>query len=115
MSKEPATPNHQSELFAKIGLRYALNEYRVGWKLAGQPLVQRLRDKNHSWKDLQRLIPNMIAEGLAGYTFSCPDMIGGGEFKSFLPGNTFEQELVVRSAQTHAHYAVFSCSVACAG
>jgi alpha-glucosidase len=112
LSKEPATPNQQSELFAKIGLRYPLNEYRACWKMAGQPLVQRLRDKNHSWEDLQNLVPNMIAEGLAGYTFSCPDMIGGGEFKSFLPGSNFEQDLVVRSAQTHALMPMMQFSVA---
>lgn len=112
LSKEPATPNHQSELFAKIGLRFPLNEYRACWKMAGQPLVQRLRDKNHNWEDLQNLVPNMIAEGLAGYTFSCPDMIGGGEFKSFLPGSTFEQDLVVRSAQTHALMPMMQFSVA---
>ena len=112
LSKEPATPNHQSELFAKIGLRFPLNEYRACWKMAGQPLVQRLRDKNHNWEDLQNLVPNMIAEGLAGYTFSCPDMIGGGEFKSFLPGSNFEQDLVVRSAQTHALMPMMQFSVA---
>ncbi len=112
LSKEPATPNHQSELFARIGLRYPLNEYRACWKLAGQPLVQRLRDKNHNWEDLRNLVPNMIVEGLVGYTFSCPDMIGGGEFKSFLPGYTFEQDLVVRSAQTHALMPMMQFSVA---
>jgi len=29
----------------------------------------------------------MLAEGLVGYTFSCPDMIGGGDFVSFLDLN----------------------------
>jgi alpha-glucosidase len=45
---------------------------KMGW----QPLTQRLRDKYHRWEDLELLIPHMIAEGLAGYTFSCPDMTG---------------------------------------
>ncbi len=41
--------------------KYPLNEYRAMWKKAGQPLVERLRDKAHSWQDLQRLIPNVTA------------------------------------------------------
>ncbi len=112
LSMKPATPNKQCELYAEIGLRYPLNEYRACWKLAGQPLAQRLRDKTHSWNDLQKLIPNMIAEGLAGYTFSCPDMIGGGEFSSFLDLKTIDQDLVVRSAQIHALMPMMQFSVA---
>ena len=37
-----------------------------------------------------------------GYPFSCPDMIGGGDYKSFQNAATIDQELVVRSAQIHA-------------
>jgi alpha-glucosidase len=41
--------------------------------------------------------------GLAGYPFVCPDMIGGGQVSSFIPGApSFEQEMFVRSAQAHA-------------
>jgi alpha-glucosidase len=41
--------------------------------------------------------------GLAGYPFVCPDMIGGGQVSSFIPGApNFEQEMFVRSAQAHA-------------
>jgi alpha-glucosidase len=112
LSKENATSNRQCELYAQIGLRYPLNEYRACWKMAGQPLAQRLRDKQHSWNDMQKLIPHMIAEGLAGYTFSCPDMIGGGEFGSFLNLNSYDEELVVRSAQCHALMPMMQFSVA---
>ena len=112
LSKEPATPNCHSELFAQIGLKYPLNEYRACWKLAGQPLVQRLHDKKHSWEDLQLLVPHMIAEAYAGYTFSCPDMIGGGEFKTFLDESLLDPELIVRSAQAHALMPMMQFSVA---
>jgi len=96
------SPNTQSELYGKIGLQYPLNEYRAMWKMGGQPLAERLRDKEHSWSDLRKLVPNMLLEGLMGYPFSCPDMIGGGEYKSFQANSTIDQELVVRSAQCHA-------------
>jgi alpha-glucosidase len=106
------SPDTHSELFGKLGLHYPLNEYRAMWKMGGQPLAQRLRDKNHSWVDLQRLVPNMILEGLMGYSFSCPDMIGGGEFRSFLNLATIDQELIVRSAQCHALMPMMQFSVA---
>lgn len=106
------SPNQHTELFAEIGLDFPLNEYRATWKMAGKPLVQRLRDKTHSWKDLQTLIPNITVQGLMGYAFTCPDMIGGGEFNSFLNGAPIDQELIVRSAQIHALMPMMQFSVA---
>ena len=36
--------------------------------------------------------------GLLGYAYTCPDMIGGGQFQSFLNVmKSFDQELIVRS------------------
>jgi alpha-glucosidase len=99
--KKVAATDH-SKAWGEVGLHYPLNEYRAMWKMGGQPLVQRLADKDHSWAALQLLIPNSIAQQLAGYTFTCPDMIGGGQFTSFLPGKTIDQKLIVRSAQVHA-------------
>ncbi|MDH5399391.1 MAG: glycoside hydrolase family 31 protein, partial [Cyclobacteriaceae bacterium] len=78
------TPNDHTAFFAEVGLDYPLNEYRASWKMAGLPLAQRLRDKNHSWEDLQKLIPDLTSQGLMGYAYVCPDMIGGGEINSFL-------------------------------
>ncbi len=112
LSYKKVSPNEQTEEWAKIGLSFPLNEYRAMWKMGGQPLVQRLSDKSHSWHDLQMLIPNTIAQQLMGYTFTCPDMIGGGEFTSFLPGAVINQKLVVRSAQLHALMPMMQFSVA---
>ena len=105
-------PNEHAMLWAEIGLRYPLNEYRACWKMGGQPLVQRLRDKSHTWEDLQTLIPNTIVQQLAGYTFTCPDLIGGGSFESFLPGRTIDPKLIVRSTQVHALMPMMQFSVA---
>ena len=82
-SHQSRTPNGHSEEFAKLGLDYPLNEYRATWKMGGQPLAQRLRDKNHDWADLRTLIPGILNQGIMGYSFTCPDMIGGGEYLSF--------------------------------
>lgn len=112
LSMTPLSPNEQCGLYAQFGLRFPLNEYRACWKMAGQPLAQRLLDKKHSWDDLQLLIPNMIGEGLAGYTFSCPDMIGGGLISSFENLESVNQDLIVRSAQCHSLMPMMQFSVA---
>lgn len=100
--KQDLLPNDHTVFFAEIGLRYPLNEYRASWKMAGMPLVQRLRDKTHEWGDLAKLIPDLMAQSVMGYTYTCPDMIGGGEYQSFLGDAKIDEELVVRSAQVHA-------------
>jgi alpha-glucosidase len=112
VSTSGISPNDQSMLFGKIGLDYPLNEYRAMWKMGGQPLVQRLRDKAHNWPDLKKLVPSMLLQGIMGYYFNCPDLIGGGEFTSFLRAETIDQELIVRSAQCHALMPMMQFSVA---
>ncbi len=105
-------PNTHTEKHTAIGLRFPLNEFRAGWKMAGQPLAQRLRDKEHTWEHLQELIPGILAQGLMGYAFTCPDMIGGGEVESFNDSTILDQELIVRSAQSHALMPMMQFSVA---
>jgi alpha-glucosidase (family GH31 glycosyl hydrolase) len=104
--------NKHSQLFAELGLKYPLNEYRACWKMAGLPLAQRLRDKKADWEDLRKLLPDMLVSSLVGYNYNCPDMIGGGEFQSFIDGNKTDQEMVVRSAQCHALMPMMQFSVA---
>ncbi|WP_152395492.1 glycoside hydrolase family 31 protein [Paenibacillus guangzhouensis] len=107
--------NGHCEAWAKVGLRYPLNEYRACWKLAGQPLVQRLKDKGHDWgySGLASLIPDGITQGMLGYAFICPDMIGGGEYMSFTTqSDRLDAELVVRYAQCSALFPMMQFSAA---
>ncbi len=101
----------QCSLFVQLARHYPYNELRAGWRHAGEPIVQRLHDKAHSWEDLGKLIPEMMAESLMGFSFACPDMVGGGSFETFLSGQT-DQELVVRSAQVHALMPMMQFSLA---
>jgi alpha-glucosidase len=109
-----ATAVDMCSYWAKIGLDFPFNEYRAGWKMGGEALVQRLGDKNYSWEALQLLIPDMLSAGLLGYAYTCPDMIGGGQFASFLgiDGRKIDQELIVRSCQVHALMPMMQFSVA---
>jgi alpha-glucosidase (family GH31 glycosyl hydrolase) len=106
------TPNEHCEAYAKLGLEFPLNELRACWKMAGQPLVQRLRDKSHTWDDVRVLIPDMIGLGLIGHQFGCPDMIGGGEWTSFQDSSIMDEELIVRSAQVSTLMPMMQFSVA---
>lgn len=109
-----ADVNVFSEKWASIGLRFSYNELRTTWKLGGRELVQRLGDKNYSWHGVSLLIPNMIAAGLMGYYYTCPDMIGGGQYLDFLDvdSDKFDQELMVRSCQIHAMMPMMQFSIA---
>jgi alpha-glucosidase len=82
--------------------------------MGGEALVQRLGDKDYSWNAVRLLIPDMISAGLLGYAYTCPDMIGGGQFTSFLgiDPEKFDQKLIVRSTQTHALMPMMQFSVA---
>lgn len=97
--------NEQTELWAKLGAAYSYNEFRACFKAAGEPLVQRLADKYHQWENngVRSLIPNQLLQGLLGYAYTCPDMIGGGDYLSFLDqAEALDEELFVRYAQCAA-------------
>lgn len=104
----------QTELWAKLGLQFPYNEFRACWKMGGQALVQRLGDKEYSWDGVARLVPSMISAGLLGHAFTCPDMIGGGQFGSFIDidQDKFDQALIVRSCQIHSMMPMMQFSVA---
>lgn len=109
-----ATNSDYTQKWAELGLHFPYNEYRATWKMGGTELVQRLGDKAYSWGAVKQLIPEMITAGLLGHLYLCPDMIGGGQFSNFLniDAKSFNQELIVRSAQVHALMPMMQFSVA---
>ncbi|MCF1592344.1 glycoside hydrolase family 31 protein [Streptomyces muensis] len=100
----PAEPVDLCEAWARVGLRYPFNEYRACWRMGGQPLGQRLQDKPPLWgpAGIGSLIPEMLAQGMTGYPFTCPDMIGGGEIEAMGAQGATDQEFFVRYAQIAA-------------
>lgn len=107
--------NAQSYLWAETAREYEFNELRACFKGGGWGVTQRLADKTHSWdrNGLNTLIPNALLQGLSGYPYSCPDMIGGGEISSFKrkngdtfsidkAENEFDTELLIRWCQCSA-------------
>jgi len=107
--------NTQAMFWNMFGLNYPLNEYRACYKCAGLPLVQRLNDKNHKWdkNGVSSLVPNALAQGILGYSYCCPDMIGGGDAGDFLNDSmVFEPDLMVRSCAASALMPMMQYSVA---
>lgn len=104
----------QAEMYSKLGAEFSFNEFRASWKNGNQPVAQRLQDKRYSWDDLKLLVPDMVSAGLIGHPFSCPDMIGGGLLSDFenIDYNKFDQQLMIRSAQTQALMPMMQFSVA---
>jgi len=109
------TPTEQCRLWSLIGTQYRFNELRASWQMGGHSLIQRLRDRRHSWGEdgLRTLIPNGLAQGLLGYTFICPDMVGGG-LEGDLRSAAFQldEELFVRYAQCSALFPMMQFSLA---
>ncbi len=103
-SAQPLEPGEMSEKWAALGLRYPFNEFRACWRMGGQPLAQRLHDKRPDWSrsGIESLIPEMLAQGLIGHPFGCPDMIGGGEIDAMRGEAAVDQEFFVRYAQIAA-------------
>ena len=97
-----ASAAKQSALYGEFAIKHKGSEYRNVFGFAGRPVIMRLHDKDHSWEALRRLMPDMLAAGFVGCPFICPDMVGGGLWKRFLPGAPFSEELFVRSAQVQA-------------
>lgn len=91
-------PQDQTTYFNSFAAEYAFNELRSVWNSGGKPLVCRLHDKMHSWDQdgLDCIIPNTLTQGLIGCYYGCPDMIGSGNYASFLDGFQLDEELYLR-------------------
>ncbi len=109
----PLSAREQTRLYNQLGEQYALNEFRAAWNYGGRAVVARLQDKRHSWgtAGLQSLIPHTILQGLLGYAYCCPDMVGGGDIGSFDSEQPMDEELFVRWAQASACMGMVQMSI----
>lgn len=107
-----ATPHERNLAWNTFGMRYRFHEYKDTFKGGGKRSIQRIWDKNHAWEGngLADLIPCAILQGLLGYPFICPDMIGGGAWTVRELGQPVDQELFVRMAQTSALFPMMQFS-----
>ncbi len=89
----------------EFGTSYTYHEFKDTFKGGGKNAIQRICDRGHKWDEdgINTLIPCMIAQGLIGTPFICPDMIGGGQWNYAQdPDFKVDEELFVRMAQASA-------------
>ena len=110
----PISAREQTKIYNQLGEEYALNEFRAAWNYGGRSIVTRLQDKLHSWDvdGLGSLISHTAVQGLLGYAYCCPDMVGGGDIESFETGEPMDEELFVRWAQASACMGMIQMSIA---
>ncbi|MBQ7761239.1 MAG: glycoside hydrolase [Clostridia bacterium] len=85
-----------------FGTRYEYHEYKDTFKGGGKAVIQRLRDRHHTWSGygINSILPSALLQGLIGHPFICPDMIGGGEWSfNYMKDFECDGELFVRMAQ----------------
>ena len=109
------TEFERNRAWNEFGYKYKFHEYKDSYNCAGLSMVSRLCDKLHRWErnGLNELIPNGLVSGILGYPFICPDMIGGGEYFSFLqPDFKFDEELFIRMCQCSTFFPMMQYSLA---
>ena len=109
---EDHTPAERNIAWNEFGSKYTYHEYKDSFKAGGKRTIQRIRDKLHAWGDngLSDLMPNAIAQGLLGYPFICPDMVGGGDWIVKARKLPIDEELFVRMAQCSALFPMMQFS-----
>ena len=89
--------------YVRVGAElFPYNEYRVGFRTGGMPVMQRLPDVYHRWEAIRRVSGMVQAAGLLGSPYVVADMVGGGEATTYRPGGYFSDKLFVRSCATAA-------------
>ena len=109
------SPESINKAWNDFGTRYAYHEYKDTYDRGGRATIQRIRDRHPTWDDngITSLVPVAIMQGLLGYAYVCPDMIGGGEWQ-FTINKDFkvDEELFVRMAQCSALFPMMQFSTA---
>ena len=111
-----STAVERNNAWIDFGRKYAFHEYKDSYKQGGKNMIQRLADKRSVWKGngIDMVIPSSLVQGLLGTPFICPDMIGGGEWKTFKYdlNSRMDQELFVRMAQCSVFMPMMQFSLA---
>ena len=99
--------------YVRVGAElFPYNEYRVGFRTGGMPVMQRLPDVYHRWEALRRVSGMVQAAGLLGSPYVVADMVGGGEATTYRPGGFFSEKLFVRSCALAALHPMMQFSAA---
>ena len=107
------TAEELNRAWNEFGEKYIYHEYKDSFNRGGKATIQRICDRGHEWGDngLGSLIPFALAQGILGYPYLCPDMIGGGSWAVKVdPNFKCDEELFVRMAQCSALFPMMQFS-----
>lgn len=108
------TPEELNLAWNEFGEQYEYHEFKDTYGGGGKAVIQRLADRAHRWgmnNGLATVLPASLLQGLIGYPFICPDMIGGGSWAfNYMEGFECDQELFVRMAQCSALFPMMQFS-----
>ena len=97
----------------EFGSKYKYHEYKDSYNRGGKATIQRICDRAHEWgeRGLGSLMPFALVQGILGYPYICPDMIGGGSWApTVIPDFKCDEELFVRMAQCSALFPMMQFS-----
>lgn len=103
--RDDMNPAALNRAWNDFGAKYRFHEYKDTFNGGGRSMIQRLCDRRHRWDGdgINTVVPSVLLQGLMGYPFICPDMVGGGEWSyNARPDFKADEELFVRMAQASA-------------
>ena len=107
------TPEEINKAWNAFGARFEYHEYKDTYDRGGKATIERIRDRFPVWDEMgiASLIPIALMQGLLGYAYICPDMIGGGEWSYTIDKDfVLDEELFVRMAQCSALFPMMQFS-----
>lgn len=99
---KPVPSYEHTRLYAEAVPQAPIRELRACFKNGLKPVLQRVCDRRHCWEredGLGGLPDRMIVQGLSGYVYDCPDMVGGGLIEERFKSGNLDEELLLRFVQ----------------
>ena len=107
------TAHEHCQSYADFDCGMEIKELRACVKNTNRSIIQRVADRKHSWdreRGLGGIVDRIILQGLMGYAYNCPDMVGGGLIEDDLIGTERTEELYCRYAQASTFLPSFQLS-----
>ena len=107
------TAHEHCQVYGDFDCGMEIKELRACVKNTNKAIIQRVADRKHSWdrkRGLGGIVDRIILQGLMGYAYNCPDMVGGGLIEDEQVGTKYTEELYCRYAQASTFLSSFQLS-----
>ena len=107
------TAHEHCQVYGDFDCGMEIKELRACVKNTNKAIIQRVADRKHSWdrkRGLGGIVDRILVQGLMGYAYNCPDMVGGGLIEDEQVGTEYTEELYCRYAQASTFLPSFQLS-----